>query len=266
MAVLVPVPAAGAVLTWCLLLALTRYVSVASMSAGLMIYLLHTSLAGRAFTGSGLALTCFCGIAAALVVVRHQGNLRRLLKGAEGHLKESATMEKLARIVHVVTLAFWFGGAAFFTFVATPLIFESYEGLVENRTSTRPDWMPSTSERRASSPASLSRPCFPWYFLPRASAAPWLATFRMQTAGRRRSRRGAKASSLRVWSQFWLPSHLQNDTLHARAWREAARAAFASWHLLSLLLNFITVGLAGVAMGMAAFLPAWPRVSAGRNV
>ena len=36
---------------------------------------------------------------------------------------------------------------------------------------------------------------------------------------------------------------------------EAAKAAFAEWHLVSLLLSLVTLGLVGVALAMAAKMP-----------
>src|SRR5207248_10731472 len=100
------------------------------LSAGLMLYQLHTAVIEQPFAGANGYLTCFCAIAAILIIVRHYANIRRLFAGSEGHFKESALMEKLARITHVVALGFWFGGAAFFTFVATPIIFTTFDGLV----------------------------------------------------------------------------------------------------------------------------------------
>ncbi len=262
-AVLVPVAAVGAVLTWALVLMLTRYVSVASMCAGLMLYHLHTTLSLQAYSGARLPLTCFCAVAAALVILRHHANLRRLMLGIEGHLKESVTMGKLARIVHVLTVGFWFGGAAFFTFVATPLIFQSYEGMVENHNSTKPEWMPAVTKLQASQLAgSAVSPIFPWYFLLQGACGllALATTFRIGS--------GKPFSRLETWRLGILaagvvtvliafPLSQKIDALRAARAHgdEAALAAFASWHLVSLLLNFVTVGLAGVALGMAAFLP-----------
>jgi hypothetical protein len=45
---------------------------------------------------------------------------------------------------------------------------------------------------------------------------------------------------------------------------EAARTAFAEWHLLSLLLSLVTLVLVGVALAMAARLPEAPPYQAER--
>ncbi|CAN5583704.1 hypothetical protein BH10PLA2_BH10PLA2_38950 [soil metagenome] len=262
-AVLVPGAAVGAVLTWFVVVSITRYVSVASMVAGLMLYHLHTTLANHAFASSSLPLTCFCAVAATLVIVRHHTNLRRLIAGVEGHLKEKLTMGKLARIVHVVTLGFWFGGTAFFTFVATPIIFQSFEHLVENQNSSRPEWMPAVTKLQASQLSGIAvSHIFPWYFLLQGVCGllALATTFRIGAS--------KPFSRLEVWRLVILaagvatilvafPLSQKIETLRAAraTGDEAARAAFASWHLISLLLNFVTVGLAGVALGMAAFLP-----------
>jgi acyl phosphate:glycerol-3-phosphate acyltransferase len=263
-AVLVPTAAVGAVLTWFVVLMLTRYVSVASMCAGLMLYHLHTTMSSQAFTGPGLPLTCFCAVAAALVIVRHHTNLRRLMQGTEGHLRESVTMGKLARIVHVLAVGFWFGGAAFFTFVATPLIFQTFTSMAENHSSTRPEWMPALTRLQASQLAGFAvAPIFPWYFLLQGICGLLALATTFRTGG------GKPLSRLEAWRVTVLASGVVTvliafplsqkiDALRAARAHgdEAALAAFASWHLVSLLLNCVTVALAGVALGMAAFLPA----------
>src|SRR5439155_717986 len=64
--------------------------------------------------------------AAALVVVRHAGNLRRLLAGTENRLQESPAMMLFSKTLHVLALGLWFGSAAFFT-LAGYLIFEEFK-------------------------------------------------------------------------------------------------------------------------------------------
>jgi acyl-phosphate glycerol 3-phosphate acyltransferase len=275
-AVLMPGPAMGAVITFVVVLFLTRFMSVASTIAALMLFLIQATITVRPFAGANGALTCFCAIAAILVVVRHSSNVRRLFAGTEGQLlKENATTERLARIMHVLMLGFWFGGAAFFSFVATPLIFTTFDRLVENRSGGRPEWLPTDlTKLQASQLAGLAvSPIFPEYFLLQGICGllALAMTFRL-TAGQplnrfERWRVGVLATGVAA-VLLGLPLVQKIDALRtARAHGdEAARAAFAAWHLASLLLNFITVGFAAAALGMAAFLPAWPTPCARRNV
>jgi acyl-phosphate glycerol 3-phosphate acyltransferase len=263
-AVLLPGPALGAVVTFAVVLFLTRFMSVASTIAALMLFLIQATVTGRPFAGAHGALTCFCGIAAILVVVRHSSNIRRLFAGTEGRLlKESARMEKLARIVHVLALGFWFGSAAFFSFVATPLIFTTFDGLVDNRSGARPDWLlPTLTKVQASQLAGMAvSPIFPWYFLLQGACGLLALAMTFRVAGKPLDRFERWRVAVLILGiatiLVGLPLVQKIDALRAAraTGDEAARAAFAAWHLVSLLLNFITVGLAGVAMGMAAFLP-----------
>ena len=58
-----------------------------------------------------------CETTALGVLLRHQGNVRRLVRGQENRLPESAAMQLLGKTIHVLALALWFGAAVFFTFV-----------------------------------------------------------------------------------------------------------------------------------------------------
>jgi acyl phosphate:glycerol-3-phosphate acyltransferase len=84
--VLVPVPALLAVAAWGLVLALTRYVSLASLTAAAALCGLHLGITRAPWDRQNIALTLFCLTGSALVVVRHRGNIRRLLSGTENRL------------------------------------------------------------------------------------------------------------------------------------------------------------------------------------
>jgi acyl phosphate:glycerol-3-phosphate acyltransferase len=264
-AVLLPGPALGTVLMFGIGLIASRYMSVASMVGGTMLLLLQLTTNAHPFSGAQAGLTCFCAIAATLVIVRHFANVGRLFAGSESPLlQENATMGSLARVVHVMALGFWFGGAAFFTFVTTPIIFNTFDGLVENQTGSRPEWMPATiTKLQASQLAGIAvSPIFPWYFLLQGICGLLaLATAFRLAAGKPLGRFDRWRVAILVLGivtiLIGLPLVQKIDGLRAAraAGDEAARAAFATWHLISLFLNFITVGLAGAAMGMAAFLP-----------
>ena len=264
-AVLLPGPTLGTVVMFAIALFLSRYMSVGSMIGGTMLFLLQVTTQPHPFSVANAGLTCFCAIAALLVIGRHLPNVRRLFAGAETPLlKENVIMRRLARIVHVIALGFWFGGAAFFTFVTTPIIFSTFDGLVENQSGGRPDWMPESITRlQASQLAGIAvSPIFPWYFLLQGICG----LLALATAFR--LAQGKRLSLLERWRVtilvvgivtilIGLPLVQKIDSLRAAraAGDEVARAMFATWHLISLFLNFITVGLAGVAMGMAAYLP-----------
>lgn len=83
-AILAPVPAAGAALAWLLVFWPLRYVSLASVVAALALVVGQVIVAGaNALVPEQRAVTLLCCLASALVVVRHRSNLRRLLAGTE---------------------------------------------------------------------------------------------------------------------------------------------------------------------------------------
>jgi glycerol-3-phosphate acyltransferase PlsY len=82
-AVLVPVIALVVVLAWGLVLALTRYVSLASLTAAVLLFGLRLCWAEHPWDSKHLVVTLFCAIGASLVFLRHSSNIRRLLQGTE---------------------------------------------------------------------------------------------------------------------------------------------------------------------------------------
>jgi acyl phosphate:glycerol-3-phosphate acyltransferase len=125
-AVLVPLPALAAVLTWLGVVVITRYVSVASIFAAAMVCLVHFARIEQPWEPPHNIVSIFCLVAAGLVVVRHLGNLRRLVAGTENRFKESPTMMLFSKTLHVLALGLWFGSAVFFT-LAGYLIFEEFK-------------------------------------------------------------------------------------------------------------------------------------------
>jgi glycerol-3-phosphate acyltransferase PlsY len=79
---LAPVPALIAFGTWFLVLAISRYVSVASIVAALALPVSFVLLEG-AGRGVNLWISAFCGLAAAVVIIKHRSNIVRLMKGVE---------------------------------------------------------------------------------------------------------------------------------------------------------------------------------------
>ena len=93
---LLPGPALGTVVMFAVALFLSRYMSVASMVGGTMLLLLQVTTHTQPFSGANAGLTCFCAIAAFLVIGRHLANVRRLFAGAESPLiKENVIMRRL---------------------------------------------------------------------------------------------------------------------------------------------------------------------------
>ena len=85
-AVLVP-PLTGVVLiAWGVVLFLTRYVSLASIAAAALLLGLRLALTPGPWDRDHVVVTVFCAVACALVIARHQGNIRRLIKGTEPRL------------------------------------------------------------------------------------------------------------------------------------------------------------------------------------
>ena len=68
---------------WVVTVALTRYVSVGSMAAGVALPVCALALQEDPLGREGIALTAFAALAAVLSIVRHRANIARLLKGTE---------------------------------------------------------------------------------------------------------------------------------------------------------------------------------------
>lgn len=141
-AVLLPVPAALAFLTWIVLVCATRYVSLASMAAALGLSIFHMVLMPDPWTGTGRVLTAFCFLAAALVFVRHRANLTRLVRGTESHLGDTPAMLALTKVIHLLALGTWLGTVVFFTFVAGLGVFHAFQAVAEQDGDSRPGWLP----------------------------------------------------------------------------------------------------------------------------
>jgi acyl-phosphate glycerol 3-phosphate acyltransferase len=180
-AVLLPLPALVALLTWVVVVFATRYVSVASICAAASLCVAHVLLAPRPWAYPENIVSTFCFLAAALVAARHAGNLRRLLGGTEHRLKESGTMMLFSKTLHVLALGLWFGSAVFFT-LAGYLIFEEFKKDVAaaEQKGQWPEWfvlpdgtrdtanteLPDLLRRERASRAFgvAVRPLFPWYY------------------------------------------------------------------------------------------------------
>ncbi len=265
--VLLPWPAFGALLTWIAVLCATRYVSLSSLLAAMVLCVIRLISAPAPLGIEELTLTWFCFTAAALVFARHSTNISRLLNGNENRLQDSVGMRTLNKTIHVLALGLWFGSAIFFTFVATPVIFDTF-GTLPSHSNDKPLWFPESFDKdQGTQLAGLAvGPIFPPYFLLEgccgvlaiATALPWSREEPQRKMHKLRFLilALALATVLIGWpiaqkvSDLRAPRYAGDPVVAA-----AARADFATWHLCSLLLNFGTVGLVTAAMALAARLP-----------
>jgi acyl-phosphate glycerol 3-phosphate acyltransferase len=264
--VLVPGPAAATFAAWGLVTLLTRYVSLASVLAVVVL------LAGTVAVGAAWPVLLFVAVGGLFVVAKHRGNLRRLLAGTESRIGDGPMRQTLLRVVHLIALGLWAGGAGFFTFLAAPAMNAEFAEVVatapNTRTSNRPLLPADATEADKKELASALfgaavGPVFPWLFavqavgsvLALATAAAW-----WPLGGIHRRRVVVLAVAAAVGAVgLWLsavvtelrPKRFDPDPAVAAA----AKRDFGPWHLTSLAATGLTVVLAGVGLGMAARLP-----------
>src|SRR5215472_4888386 len=87
--VLLPGPALAALLIWLAVVLVSRYVSLASLTAAFILCVLRLVFTPQPWSADHWILTLFCLIAAGLIFLRHRANLFWLLHGNENRLKES---------------------------------------------------------------------------------------------------------------------------------------------------------------------------------
>jgi acyl-phosphate glycerol 3-phosphate acyltransferase len=85
-AVLVPLVTALIVAAWAAVLFATRFMSLASLTAAVLLFALRLALTAEPWAREQLVVTLFCAVGSLLVIVRHQGNIRRLIAGTEHRL------------------------------------------------------------------------------------------------------------------------------------------------------------------------------------
>jgi acyl-phosphate glycerol 3-phosphate acyltransferase len=277
--VLVPGPAAVAVLAWVVVLFVSRTVSLASLGAVTILVAARLLTHPAPFSPDALPVTLYLLAGTAMVVLKHRANLARLAAGTENRIGDFPMRQPVLRALHVFALGLWFGGAAFFNFVTAPLIFESFRQVVDDGPSTRTAnetiFTPSgdenqDAERRKNLASALAGsavgPVFPPYFGMQVVCG-FVALFTAQAwrnaEGRRtvhRWRFFIVMAALLVVLCSWPISNLVSELRVKRfdpheGTALAAKAQFGAWHLVSLLLSFVTVVLSGVALALAGWLP-----------
>ena len=266
-AVLLPWPALGALVTWMAVLMAWRYVSLASLAAVAALCAVYLLTTPQPLARDHLVLTMFCFVAAALVIIRHRTNITRLIRGTENRLQETRTMLMLSKTIHVLTLGLWFGSSVFFTMAAL-LIFRSFENVAISP-AERIAWLPENFDKeKATQLAGVAvGPIFPWYFLLQgicaclalATAYAWTRSVQAHV-GLHQLRFYLLALALAMVLAGWPIAQKVSGLRAARyaadsAVATAARADFATWHLISLMLNIMTVLAVTIAMALAAGMP-----------
>lgn len=305
-AVLVPPVAAAALLCWVVVLACTRFVSLASLAAAAVLCGLRLGLTPHPWAPEHVVVTLFCLVGAGLIFVRHRANVGRLLRGNENRVKDTPAMLQLGKTLHVLALGLWFGAAVFFTIMGV-VLFQTFEEISREPAEERPAWFPLPDLYAQAPPSANFRdplrleqgsrafgaavgPLFGWYYALQGvcgavaafTAVAWAYSFRGQRGHRLRAV-VVVAALASVGLGWWVErvvsekGVLRNELTDAclaqpapsRAAVEAAetaRADFGRWHGYSLGVNFLTLGLVTVAMALAASLPSREFTQTSRNV
>jgi acyl-phosphate glycerol 3-phosphate acyltransferase len=304
-AILLPAPLFVGLLAWVTVLSLSRYVSLASVTAAVALTLFRIVTALPPFQREHIVLTSFCLLASILVVVRHAANLRRLVQGSENRLKESDALVQFQKTVHVLALGLWFGSAVFFT-LSGLLISHAFEKFSLQEASERPLWFPLPSEYERKRPsdkfpeplrkeqgsrafgvavAPLFEPYYGLQFvcgiLAYSTASPFRRSGRTVDRVRPQVVVAALIGVLAGYSCYLriqtgglteARNSLTEDVLKESAptdeqirLAEAARAEFGRVHGYSLLCNLVVLVLVTAATGMAAALPSASAALTGRE-
>jgi acyl-phosphate glycerol 3-phosphate acyltransferase len=294
-AVLVPLTALAALLTWAVVLSCTRTVSLASLAAAALLCGLRLTATPHPWAADQFVVTLFCLLGAGLIFARHRANVRRLLQGTENRVKDTPAMLQLGKTLHVLALGLWFGTAVFFTIMGL-VLFQTFEQISRDPAEDRPAWFPLPAlyaqdppgeqfpnplrlEQGSRAFGAVVSPLFGWYYGIQGACAAVAAFTAVAWAYSYRGQRGCRlratvlvAALLAVGVGGWLERVVsekrgpRNDLTDACLTQpqpspadiqraEAARADFGRWHGYSLLVNFLTLGLVTVAMALAASLP-----------
>jgi acyl-phosphate glycerol 3-phosphate acyltransferase len=282
-AVLVPGPAAAAIAAWAVVTLASRFVSLGSLVAAGVLVAVRAAGTPDPLAGPGGWVTGFCGLAAGMVAWKHRANVGRLVRGTENAVGDGPMRQSLLRVLHVLAVGTWFGGAGFFSFAVAPAQNRAFREVVLTAPNDRTAGLPlvppgATEETRTGLASALFGaavgPVFPAYFALQAACggvAVVTALAWWNAADRRRLHRGrvlVLAVALASVAVGWALSEEVSRLRAARfdpdpAVTAAAKEAFGPWHFASLGLSVVTVGLAGVGLGLAGFLPDRPAAQAG---
>jgi acyl-phosphate glycerol 3-phosphate acyltransferase len=267
-AVLLPVPALIGLLTWIFVVGITRYVSLASLSAGVALCFSHIALTADPCGPDNWALTSFAFLAVGLVFARHHANIKRLLQGNENRLPESTLMKQIPKTLHVLAMGLWFGSTVFFLIVAG-IVFKTFESL--GSSADRPSWVawPAGFDKEMGTRMAgvALAPVFDSYFPLQIicgyiALSTAFAMSRAEPALRVHRLRNlivllALTSVVIGWLLADYTAVLRIERYSAiQSEADYAKSAFAAWHGVSLTINMITIILVAVALALAAQMPA----------
>ena len=269
MAVLVPGPFAVALLAWVAVTLATRYVSAGSLAAAAALVAARLLGTPHPLAFPEWIVTAFCVVGAGMVVVKHRGNMKRLLAGSENKVGDGVMRPILLKGLHLLAVGLWFGSGAFFIFVAATPIFESFRSVVaeqpNHRTANVRIVPEGTDEGRQKQLASALAgaavgPLFPRFF---ALSAVCAVVALVTAEGFRRMKR-TRVQKVRLWlcgagavlvAGGWLLSEYVAQLNAQRFDNPDAQRLFNPLHGVSLLGSAVTTVLVGVVLLLGAVLP-----------
>jgi acyl-phosphate glycerol 3-phosphate acyltransferase len=271
--VLVPGPAALAILMWLAVVASTRTVSLASIAAAGMLCAARLLSVAAPFARDAAVVTGFCLAGTALMILKHRANIARLLNGTENRLEDKPMLRTLARAIHVLSLGLWFGAGVMFNFIVAPTqFFEAFPAVVESAPSDRTAYLPlapdATEDQKKQLATALAGsavgPVFPKFFQLQAICAALAFVTALgwwNYPGKVNKWRAVVVGFAAATVAIGWPISSKVSVLRVERFSpdssiaESARTTFGEWHTVSLLLSTLTVFLAGVAVAMAAKMP-----------
>ncbi|MFO0938549.1 MAG: glycerol-3-phosphate 1-O-acyltransferase PlsY [Gemmataceae bacterium] len=270
--IVAPFPAMMAVLAWIATVLSTRMVSAASIAAVVMLVLTRIGFVPNPWGISTLAGTVFCIVGSLFVVVKHRSNISRILSGTENQISDSPRRLVLMGSLHCLAVGLWFGGAAFFNFMAAPAIFDSFKNVVDEQPSDRTGGMrildenadAETRKKLANALAGAAvGPIFPLYFKMMAACGMFsvITAWAWRSQGKRhRVRFVVLLCALILVAIGWPVSEwvtqlrLERISTDPRI-SEAAIKQFGPAHMISLGLSMLTNLLTGMGLFLAGQLP-----------
>lgn len=267
--IVAPLPAVLAVLAWITVVLASRMVSLASLMAAVVIIctriLFHLGIPME----QTVAGTLFCTIGGFFVVVKHRANVQRIVERTENRIAGSPG---LLAGWHALALAFGFGGAAFFNFLAAPAIFASFETVVATQPSHRTAGQRIQSEtatdaEKKALASALSGaavgPIFPKYFalLTVTGLIGVVTAIAWHHRGRVHRWRTAILMAALVMTVIGWPlsgwvSQLRLDRFAEDAAVAAnAKSLFGPVHLVSLAMSALGTLLSGIGLLLAGWIP-----------